>query len=130
MLTASNTYDANGMRLSKTVDGVEYTYLYQDGLLVQETRGSKIFDYSFDANDNLTMLKYRTSSKGSVSYLYYELNSCGDLIGLYNSSGTLIAKYSYDVWGNEISVTNASGTILNDAHIAKQQPFRYFNLFL
>lgn len=33
------TYDNDGMRLTKTVDGVEYTYLYENGLLVQETRG-------------------------------------------------------------------------------------------
>ena len=123
--TVSYTYDTDGMRLSKTVDGVKYTYLYEGGLLVQETRGSKIFDYSYDANGNIRMLKYRTSPTGSVTYVYYALNSRGDVIGLYNSTGTLFAKYNYDAWGNIISVTNASGVEVSDTHIAKLQPFRY-----
>ena len=123
--TVNYTYDTNGMRLSKTVDGVEYTYLYKDGLLVQETRGSKVFNYSYDANGKLTMLKYQSSPTGYVSYLYYALNSRGDVIGLYNASGGLIAKYTYDVWGNVLSVTNASGVALAETALANVQPFRY-----
>ena len=44
---------------------------------------------------------------------------------MYNSTGTLFAKYNYDAWGNIISVTNASGVEVSDNHIAKLQPFRY-----
>lgn len=123
--TVNYTYDTNGMRLSKTVDGVEYTYLYENGLLVQETRGSKVFDYSYDANGRLAMLRYQAGPTSSIYYFYYALNSRGDVIGLYNSSGDLTAKYTYDVWGNVLSVTNSSGEAVSDGNIAKQQPFRY-----
>ena len=127
--TVNYTYDTNGMRLSKTVDGVKYTYLYEGGLLVQETRGSDIFDYSYDANGSLCMLSYSSTDDDEDEeplIYYYALNSRGDVIGLYNANGVLIAKYTYDVWGNEVSITNASDVdISNINNIATAQPFRY-----
>ena len=45
---------------------------------------------------------------------------------LVSSTGDLIAKYNYDVWGNVLSVTNTTGTeITSSTHIALLQPFRY-----
>lgn len=123
--TVNYTYDSDGMRLSKTVDGVEYTYLYKDGLLVQETRGDITLDYSYDANGRLCMGAYRSSANATTSYFYYALNSRGDVIGLYKPNGDLFAKYTYDVWGNVLSVTNASGGSVADNNVAKIQPFRY-----
>ena len=127
--TISYTYDDSGMRLTKTVGGVEYTYLYEGGLLVQETRGSDIFDFSYDAEGNLCMLSYSSTDDDEDEeplIYYYALNSRGDVIGLYNVLGNLIAKYTYDVWGNEVSITNASGVdISNINNIATAQPFRY-----
>lgn len=124
--TINYTYDDDGRRLAKTVDGVKYTYLYEDGLLVQETRGNQIFDYSYDANGNIRMLKYRSNPTGTANYVYYALNSRGDVIGLYDSNGALLAKYNYDPWGNMLSVTNVTGVeITSSSDIANLQPFRY-----
>ncbi len=131
--TVSYTYNADGMRLSKTVDEVEHTYLYEDGLLVQEIKGDRILDYSYDANGKLAMVKYSIPHQNYASYFYYALNSRGDVIGLYGPDGTLIAKYYYDVWGNVLSVTNGivnddtgkETEIESDTHIANFQSFRY-----
>ena len=120
------TYDDTGLRLTKTVNGEKYTYLYEGGLLVQETRGTKVFNYSYDANGELAMLTFQSNPGGSKNTAYYALNSRGDVIGLYNASGELIAKYTYDVWGNVISVKGANGAeITSEGHIAMLQPFRY-----
>ena len=127
--TVNYTYDDSGMRLSKTVDGVEYTYLYIDGLLVQETRGEMILDYSYDSNGNLSMGAQRDNLNDTPSYFYYALNSRGDVIGLYKPNGDLFAKYTYDVWGNVLSITNANGNPVADNNIAKIQPFRYSSYY-
>ena len=119
------TYDDTGLRLTKTVNGEKYTYLYEGGLLVQETRGTKVFNYSYDANGELTMLKYQSKPTSSIHTAYYALNSRGDVIGLYNASGELIAKYTYDVWGNVLSITDASGDVVGETALANIQPFRY-----
>ena len=124
--TVEYTYDTDGMRLTKKIGNTNYTYLYNEGLLVQETRGDEIFDYSYDANGSIRMLKYRATESATPTYYYYALNSRNDVVGLYNSSGAVCAKYTYDPWGDITSVTNASGTAITDTNnIAHTQPFRY-----
>lgn len=43
------TYDVSGMRTSKTVTqngtATEYNYVYENGLLLQMTRGSRVYDF-------------------------------------------------------------------------------------
>ena len=50
----------------------------------------------------------------------------GDVIGLLNSNGILVANYRYNAWGKLLSVTNASGAdIISPTHIANINPIRY-----
>ena len=122
----SYTYDADGIRLSKTVNGVENKYQYVGGKLLQETRGDAIIDYSYDANGSISTFRYKANSSDAGAYYYYARNWMGDIVGIYNSTGTLIARYNYDVWGKLTSVTDADGTIITDeSHIAHINPFRY-----
>ena len=52
-------------------------------------RGSRILDFSYDASGNLVGFSYRSGTKATPTYYYYALNSRGDVIGLYNASGSL-----------------------------------------
>ena len=53
------------------------------------------------------------------STYYFDRNIQGDVIGIFDSTGTRIAKYSYDAWGNctILSTTNSA--------VANINPFRY-----
>lgn len=113
------------MRLSKDVGNTHYSYLYQNGLLVQETIGDKVLDYSYTSGGQIVSVRYKTNAKDSGVYYYYALNSRGDVVGLYDENGALYAKYTYDVWGNPISVKNASGANLPSDDIANIQSMRY-----
>ena len=124
--TATYSYDANGTRLKKDVNGVIHTYLYNGSQLLQETKGTKILDYSYDSNGQIYAVRYRVNANDEGTYYYYAHNTRGDIVGLYNADGTLHAKYTYDVWGNKLAVTNASGVaITSQTDIANLQPFRY-----
>ncbi len=50
----------------------------------------------------------------------------GDVTALINMYGAVVARYTYDAWGNVISVTNGEGSAITDrtdpAHL---NPFRY-----
>ena len=53
-------------------------------------------------------------------------NSRGAVDTLYNVSGDVVAKYTYDSWGNTISVTDANGkAITSPNHIGNINPIRY-----
>ena len=54
---------------------------------------------------------------GVTTPYYFHRNPLGDVVGIYNTSGTLVAKYIYDAWGN--------CTISGNTAIAKANPIRY-----
>ena len=98
--TISYTYDAGGVRMSKTVNGEKWTYQYVGGKLLHETRGEKEFAYFYDANGFLSAIKYKLTPTGTEQTYYAAHNWRGDVTGLYNASGTRIASYEYDSWGS------------------------------
>lgn len=49
-----------------------------------------------------------------------------DVREIFDTKGSLVARYIYDTWGNTLSVTDASGKAITDAnHIANINPIRY-----
>ena len=46
----------------------------------------------------------------------------GDVLGVYNESGTLLVSYIYDAWGNFTETVNGTST---EATLASDLPFRY-----
>ena len=122
----SYKYDSNGVRTSKTVNGVEYTYEYLGGQLMHETRGTKTFDYCYDANGQLYAVSYKANSSTNAVTYYFAHNWRGDITSIYDGNGNVVAKYEYDVWGNVLTVSNASNQEITDPnHIANLNPFRY-----
>ena len=84
-----------------------------------------MLDFIYDESGKPFALVYTNGAADPVTY-YYVLNLQGDVVGLLNSSGTLVANYSYNAWGEIISVTNATGTaITSSTHIANLNPLRY-----
>ena len=127
----SYNYDSNSVRISKTVNGVKYTYAYINGLLMYETRGDAKFYYSYDANGTLYSVKYTLTDSSNLLTYYYTHNSRGDIVGIYNGAGQLRAHYEYDAWGNVLSVTDQNGNaITSSTHIGNLNPFRYRGYYL
>ena len=60
---------------------------------------------------------------------YFVQNVQGDIIGLLNKTGTLVAKYEYDAWGNVTAIPVAEDScghsVDSPDHIAHVNPFRY-----
>ena len=117
--SASFTYDAGGVRQSKTKDGVTTSYF---------TEGNRI--HKEERSDGKTLIyAYDESGIASITYngtLYYvQKNFQGDIVALVNQSGNVVAKYVYDAWGNG-KVCNASGTEnTSSSFIGNINPFRY-----
>ena len=77
-------------------------------------------------NDTLTCYLYDQNGliegmrRGGKTY-YFLKNMEGDVVGLLEKdSGSVVARYTYDDWGNCVSVENASGYTVGNFN-----PFRY-----
>ena len=130
-VTANFTYDADGLRGTKTVNGTDTIYQYIGDKLYYEKRGKKQeFYYFYDSYGKLSSIYYHYDSDDdeydSSAVYFVTTNSQGDVIGLYNNKGVKVAAYEYDAWGNILSVKDSTGkTITNQDHIANANPFRY-----
>lgn len=108
-------YGADGIRTKKN----SITYTLDGNKILKETDGSKTLIYYY-GNSGVIGFKYN-----NVDY-YYEKNLQGDVIAIYNASGTKVATYVYDAWGKVLSIKNASGTTITDStHVGIINPFRY-----
>jgi len=87
-------YKPDGLRLSKTVDGVNTTHLWDGGSIVAELADSAVTDiYLRGAN-----LIYAQESGVKA---YYSYNAHGDVVQLADSSGNVTKEYKYDAFGVE-----------------------------
>ena len=116
------TYDADGLRASKTVNGEKTTYQYIDGKLMYEDRNGEDLYYFYDSNGVISGIRY-FDAEGNMTMIYVVTNALGDVIALYDKNGNAVVEYQYDAWGNIISVVNSTeGSILDWNEI---NPFRY-----
>ena len=87
------TYDKDGVRTKKIVNGVTHEYFYDGDKLIAEKVGDKYFYFFYDES-GVCGFRYE-----NIDYEYVK-NIFGDVIGIYNEYGTHVATYAYDAWGN------------------------------
>ena len=109
----SYTYNEDGIRTSKTSNGVT-TKFYLDGTnIIEQTDGTTTLYFFYDSNDEVVGFKYNGNN-----YIYVK-NSSGEIVGVADVNGNLIASYTYDAWGKVTSVTGSNTAI------GELNPFRY-----
>lgn len=113
-------YNKDGIRTSKIVNGVETNYFLENNAIVVEKTGDNVLYYLY-SNEKIVGFKYNESN------YYYIKNNQDDVIGIIDSNYNIVAKYTYDSWGNIISVTDSNGNDISDdlTNIANINPFRY-----
>ena len=115
----SYSYDENGIRLSKTVNGTITWYTVKDGVILAQTTGGNSMFFQYDnAGNPLGFVR------NNIQY-FYITNQMGDVVGITDTSGNLIATYSYGAWGEVLSVTPATSDNATQLAIANANPIRY-----
>ena len=122
-VTTTYTYNDGGIRTSKTVDGVLHKYLLDGSVILSEEYDGKLFIYLYDENGAPIGIHYREASydKDVFDCYLFEKNFQGDIIGIYDESGTQVVWYEYDAWGKRVDGSYAAG--YSDLYNAN--PFRY-----
>jgi len=113
-LEATYTYDASGIRTSKTVNGVKTEYLTAGGSILAEKKNEKWQQYLYDGSGQLMAIRY----KGADYYYIRDGLMC--ITGLVDANGGAVVNYRYDSWGKLISITGSmAGTL------GKDNPYRF-----
>ena len=116
-LNASFTYNDAGIRTSKTVNGATTNYIVSGSTILRQAWGgqyntSNYIDFIYDVGGNAIGFNF------NEDYYWYLRNGQNDVIGIINNSGTQIVSYTYDTWGNVISIGG-------NAVFAQYNPLRY-----
>lgn len=108
------SYDSNGMRTQKTVDGVKTNYYYDSSNnLFALTQGNDTLFFYYDNSGEVMSV----SCNGTMYYYIKDLQ--GDITEIVDKDGKAVAEYAYDAWGNMLTENN--GTLA----VGKLNPFRY-----
>ena len=87
------TYNANGIRTGKTVDGEKHTYTLDGTKILCETWGNNTLIPLYDNEDSVCGILYNDEP------YYFIRNLQGDVIGIVNKNAETVVRYTYDAWG-------------------------------
>lgn len=106
------SYDSEGLRIGKTVDGKHTDYFWENGNLIGEHRADGTVWYIYDACNVVVGFQYNGES------YYFNKNQQGDVLSILDKNGTVLVEYTYDVWGNIIEISG-------NQTLGEMNPIRY-----
>ncbi|MBE6632775.1 MAG: RHS repeat protein [Ruminococcaceae bacterium] len=129
------TYNADGIRTSKTAQGTTYEYILNGSQVIGQKWVRRDVEhlmlFVYDEMGAPIGIKYRTSDYTADVFdcYFFEKNLQGDIVAVYDSTGRKIGTYTYNAWG----VCTAQGVSGNSAFetnlVELYNPFRYRGYF-
>lgn len=114
----SYKYAENGIRTSKTVNGVTTYYNTRNGVILSQTDGKNTMYFQYDIDETPIGFIYNNLQ------VFYRTNQNGDVIALMSDEGNIIATYNYDAWGKVLSIDLPYDDDIYK-EIANANPLRY-----
>ncbi|MFR1517684.1 MAG: RHS repeat-associated core domain-containing protein [Clostridia bacterium] len=108
------TYNANGIRTSKTVNDVKHEYVLDGSKILKEVWNENTLIPMYDNEESVCGIIFK-----NIPY-YFQKNLQGDIIAIADKNAKVVAKYSYDAWGVCTVISDISET-----NIAAVNPYRY-----
>lgn len=115
----SYTYDENGIRTSKTVNGVTTYYNTRNGVIISQSDGTNTMYFQYDMNGAPIGFIYNGTQ------YFYMTNQMGDIIAITDSEGSVIIQYVYDEWGKLLNVYTINEDNAEQIEVANANPLRY-----
>ena len=125
--SVSYKYNAQGIRISKTINGVETKFFVDGTTIVAQECGNDtvLFTRGIDGLNGFNL---------NGTEFYYKKNIQGDVLAIMDNTGAEIVQYVYDAWGNHKTLVLENGaytatptTEISQAYlrIANFNPYRY-----
>ena len=108
----SYTYNEEGIRTSKTSNGVTTKFLLDGYNVIEQSDGTTTLHFFYDSNGEVIGFRYDGND------YFYVKNARSDIIAITDSNKNIVAEYRYDPWGDILSTSG-------DTVIGSLNPFRY-----
>ena len=102
------TYNGDGLRTSKTINGETTNYYYNGSILAGQKSGDDTLVFMYDNNSDIFGFIYNDTE------YYYIKNAQNDVIAIADADGNVLIKYTYDAWGKVISITDKDGNEITE----------------
>ncbi len=107
--SVSYSYNGDGLRTSKTVNGTKTEYYYNGSILAGQKSGDVTLVFMYDNNSDIFGFIYNDTE------YYYIKNAQNDVIAIADADGNVLIKYAYDAWGKVIAVTDKDGNEITES---------------
>ena len=107
-------YNADGLRVYRSNGTDTYKYYYNGDKLTRMVVNGQNITFGYDASGTPQYVIY------SGHRYFYLTNLQGDVTSIITVGGTTVVEYTYDAWGNILTVTGSMADTLG-----KDNPLRY-----
>ena len=121
----SYTYNSNGIRTIKTINGITTYYEVGDNNnvvkqceLVNDVE-TNVIEFVYDSNNTPIYFTYNNAT------YYYEKNMQGDIIAILDANGNTVVEYTYDIWGKLLGITGELADTLGVVNPLRYRGYYY-----
>ena len=121
----SYTYNHNGIRTSKTINGITTYYVVDENNnvvkqyeLVNDVE-TNIIEFVYDSNGSPIYFTYNNET------YYYEKNLQGDIVAILDANGNTVVEYAYNIWGKLASITGSLADTIGTINPLRYRGYYY-----
>ena len=116
-------YNEEGYRISKTVNGNTTYYIYDHDNVIYEKSDDYLIYYIYGKDSELIGFKFDEGY--DLEVYYYIRDGLNNIIGIVNSCGDILVTYTYDAYGNIISIGGCEAETIGEINPYRYRGYRY-----
>lgn len=117
--TIDYTYNEQGLRTKKSINGVETKYYLQGSNIIAEEKNGQTIHYIYNEQNQLVGFEHQQSK------YFYVRDLLGVIRNIIDINGNIVVTYKYDAWGNHKVYDSSNAENTNTSFIGNINPFRY-----
>jgi RHS repeat-associated protein len=121
----SYTYNHDGIRTSKTINGITTYYVVDENNNVvkqyelENDVETNVIEFVYDSNNTPIYFTYNYAT------YYYEKNLQGDIVAILDANGNTVVEYTYNIWGELVSITGSLADTIGTINPLRYRGYYY-----
>ena len=117
--TFTYSYNEQGLRTKKNINGVETKYHLQGLNIIAEEKNGQTMHYAYNEQNQLVGFEHQQSK------YFYVRDLLGVIRNVIDINGNIVVTYKYDAWGNHKVYDSSNAENTSSSFIGNINPFRY-----